>query len=326
MIVRFVEATQDAENGLNHGKFMVARFNQEEWDRRCEIDAKLGSERSLIGRCGWTPKHVLVLDLQTGEGAIFMPGGMASADLDKHRVWVCPMFEPFLEWLYRQDLTYLVLPPLIELPAAPPAVSGFRRPGLGKLSADLGCPVPDKCRPSACRSIGRCVIAAQRSVADEIRPLARGALEPLDVMRALEQASEEGDAWMRRSIADFESNAWYGTGASAYDVTEVLICGRTSQQRVADYFAALGIEHMTDARIRDRAWEDYIFIGGRADASYSEYERPEWFSESSLSRVIHALRKLKAEGLVTHDKEHARWMLTEEGDALLAEQEPVTVA
>lgn len=71
-----------------------------------------------------------VLDLQTGEGAFFRPGGYAAADLEKHRVWVCPLFEPFLEWLYRQDLTDLgQLPRLVELPDAEFAMRGYRRAG-----------------------------------------------------------------------------------------------------------------------------------------------------------------------------------------------------
>jgi hypothetical protein len=49
----------------------------------------------------------MVTDLQTGEGAIFRPGGLASYDLDKHQLWVCVLFEDFLTWLYKQALTDL---------------------------------------------------------------------------------------------------------------------------------------------------------------------------------------------------------------------------
>jgi hypothetical protein len=139
MRTRFVEATQDADAGLNHGKFMVALFDADEWECRCELDAYyaervgvLAPARPLLRRCGWTREHVLVVDLQTGEGAIFRAGGNARADLDKHKVWVCPMFEPFLEWLYgaaRGEAWLEALPALVELPHAAPATQGYRRGG-----------------------------------------------------------------------------------------------------------------------------------------------------------------------------------------------------
>ena len=87
-------------------------------------------QRPLLPSRGWTPKHMLVLDLQTGEGSIFYPGGLAVADLEKHKVWVCPLFQPFLEWLYTRNLTDIdKLPALVELPNAPGAVYGYRRSG-----------------------------------------------------------------------------------------------------------------------------------------------------------------------------------------------------
>jgi hypothetical protein len=130
VLTRFIEATQSVEGGWNHGKFMLARFDQEEWQQASEIDRAYGHATSLIGRCGWTREHLLVWDMATGEGAIFSPGGSAKADLDKHRVHVCPMFEPFLDWLYRQDLTSLdSLPSVVELPDAEPSMHGYRRGG-----------------------------------------------------------------------------------------------------------------------------------------------------------------------------------------------------
>lgn len=127
MQTKLIEATQGIEHGFNHGKFLLGRFDAE-WEHLSEMDAAHGYERSLLGRCGWSRDHLLVLDVQTGEGAIFYPGGMAKADLDKHKVWVCPMFEPFLAWLYAQDLSDLSkLPDLVELPEAPAAMHGYRR-------------------------------------------------------------------------------------------------------------------------------------------------------------------------------------------------------
>lgn len=128
MITKFIEATQDSESGFNWGKFMIGKFSPEEWAYRSALEAA-NAQRLIAGR-GWSTRHFFFLDLQTGEGAIFSPGGIASADLEKHKIWVCPMAEPFLEWLYQQDLGDLdSLPPLVELPGVPAALAGYRRSG-----------------------------------------------------------------------------------------------------------------------------------------------------------------------------------------------------
>lgn len=117
----FVEAT----NGeLNWGKFMVARFDAEEWSRTSIID---DARAPLLRGRGWGPDHVLVVDLQTGEGAVFRPGGHAREDLKKHRIWVCPLFEPFLVWLYGLP-DPMEAPPRVDLDA-PFEFFGHRRPG-----------------------------------------------------------------------------------------------------------------------------------------------------------------------------------------------------
>lgn len=125
MITKFIEAT----NGpLNWGKFMVGRFDKE-WSYKSVVDE---DGPSLLWGRGWTPEHILVVDLQTGEGAMFMPRGFAPADLNKHKIWVCPLFEPFLTWLYVQDLSDLdKLPAHIDLPNAPFDMQGYRRQGAG---------------------------------------------------------------------------------------------------------------------------------------------------------------------------------------------------
>lgn len=129
MQTKLIEATQSADAGPNWGKFCVARFDSE-WAQSSHIGGPLGDQRPLLAQCGWGRDMLWVLDCQTGEGAYFKPGGYACADLEKHRIWVCPLFEPFLEWLYGQDLSDLAaLPELVELPGAPAALSGYRRPG-----------------------------------------------------------------------------------------------------------------------------------------------------------------------------------------------------
>lgn len=126
MILKFVEVS----NGFNWGKFAVCRFSPEEWAVRSKIDGG-----SLLAGRGWTPQHVWILDLQTGEGAFFRPGGHAKSDLGKHQVWVCPMFEVFLGVFYSRpdwwDLTNI--PDSIELTdeeaLAASAMYGHRREG-----------------------------------------------------------------------------------------------------------------------------------------------------------------------------------------------------
>jgi hypothetical protein len=121
---RIVEAT----NGFNWGKFLVGRFDGE-WEVRSQ--ASEAGPMPLLEQVGMARDQVLVLDLQTCEGALFSvrPSGHPVADLDKHHVWVCPMFEPFLTWLYQQDVSDLdALPGLVELDA-PSAMAGYRRGG-----------------------------------------------------------------------------------------------------------------------------------------------------------------------------------------------------
>ena len=115
-------------SGGNWGKFLVG-VHDSEWSWRSQIDDSRDSP--LLGRIGWTREHIWVLDLQTCEGGAFRPGGYAKADLDKHRIWVCPLFEPFLTWLYLQDLSRIdELPQLVELDV-PLEFAGYRRPGPG---------------------------------------------------------------------------------------------------------------------------------------------------------------------------------------------------
>lgn len=118
----------EVTNSGNWGKFAVGRFGPPEWAWTSQVDTE--SKGPLLSHLGWAVSALWVLDLQTGEGALFTPPGSARADLNKHRIWVCPMFEPFLEWLYEQDLTDLSkLPALVELSDAPFGLYGHRRPG-----------------------------------------------------------------------------------------------------------------------------------------------------------------------------------------------------
>lgn len=128
MIARFIEATNTAAGGCNWGKFLLARFEEQEWCHASTVDGNC-----LLRSQGWTPDHLLVVDLATGEGAILRPSktGAAAHDLDKHKVWVCPLFEPFLDWLYGQDLGDLAALPSLVVLEAPSEMRGYRRSGEG---------------------------------------------------------------------------------------------------------------------------------------------------------------------------------------------------
>lgn len=126
METKIVEAEQGDGQQLNWGKFLVMRPDTE-WDRRSPVS---GLPVPLLAEIGWGPHHVIVFDLQTCEGAAFRPGGSARADLNKHRIHVCVLFEAFLEWLYGQPLDDLsALPDRVELGDVPFAMFGYRRPG-----------------------------------------------------------------------------------------------------------------------------------------------------------------------------------------------------
>lgn len=124
MQTKIVEAEQPG-SGQNWGKFLVMRPD-DEWRRTSAIS---GATWPLLREIGWGPDHIIVFDLQTCEGAAFSPGGLARADLNKHRIHVCVLFEAFLEWLYKQDLADLTaLPDRVEVDAEF-ALAGYRRPG-----------------------------------------------------------------------------------------------------------------------------------------------------------------------------------------------------
>lgn len=156
MRTQIIEVTQ----GVNHGKFLLARMD-EEWGRSSHLgrisDVPDGHDRgSLLRRCGWGLHHLWVMDLQTGEGALFAPGPLnhASADLAKHRIWVCPLFEPFLTWLYLQDLSDLDDVPtavLLDPTQAPAALSGYRR--TGPTPSDPEDPTPEDAAADAAHDI-----------------------------------------------------------------------------------------------------------------------------------------------------------------------------
>lgn len=112
MRTKIIKAHSEAGNW---GKFLVGSLAGE----MGPPSAARPYARVLADR-GWSTSDILVFDLETGEGAAFRPGGLAAADLDKHAIRVCPLFLPFLEWLYKQDLSDLErLPSELRLKGIP---------------------------------------------------------------------------------------------------------------------------------------------------------------------------------------------------------------
>lgn len=109
MRTKLVEMT----DGTVWGKFLVGRFDLLEWVHGCQIDPRGGS---LLSRCGWGPEHLWVLDLETGEGACFKPGGSAAADLEKHPIHVCFLYPVFLEWLYARPELWVNWDAIVAIP------------------------------------------------------------------------------------------------------------------------------------------------------------------------------------------------------------------
>lgn len=126
MRTKVIEAVSYSEDDqpMNHGKFLVGRLDVE-YSRK-DVDGYA----LLLPR--WSPtEHLFVMDIETGEGAMFRHGGLARADLTKHRIWVCVLFQPFLEWLYKQDVSDLdALPDTVKLTGIPLQMRGYRRPGI----------------------------------------------------------------------------------------------------------------------------------------------------------------------------------------------------
>jgi len=123
----------EATNGPhNWGKFLIGDFT----DERAAASVVDPTTPTLWRAVGLGENAYLVLDLQTREGAMFRLGGLAAADLNKHKIWVCPLFEPMLTWLYDtyraepdRARWWARLPHHVDLPDAPFALAGYRREG-----------------------------------------------------------------------------------------------------------------------------------------------------------------------------------------------------
>ncbi len=136
MDTKFVEAGHGPDGG-NWGKFLVGRYTEDELAEPAQFPGCEGSRR-LVNLGGPGRQDIWVLDLQTGEGARFPIEFVRDVDvhhqLNKHRIWVCPLYEPFVAFLFgyignHQRTWWDTLPRTVEMPTAGIVVFGRRRPG-----------------------------------------------------------------------------------------------------------------------------------------------------------------------------------------------------
>ncbi len=139
MDLKFVEAGHPPDEhgiGGNWGKFAVGRWTTDELREPTRFPGCEGQK--IVNLSGWGRDHIWVFDLQTGEAARFHTNNPIPVDvphqLRKHKIWVCPMFEPFLVWLWGHITAagfnwWEALPRTVELPDAPFDFAGYRRPG-----------------------------------------------------------------------------------------------------------------------------------------------------------------------------------------------------
>ncbi len=139
MQLKFVEVGHPVDKdglGGNWGKFAVGRWTVQELGEKTQFPGCEGQRIASLH--GWGGDHVWLFDLQTGESARFYINNPVPVDvrsqLKNHQIWVCPMFEPFMVWLWSHirlnPSWWDTLPRTVELPADTPfEVAGFRRPG-----------------------------------------------------------------------------------------------------------------------------------------------------------------------------------------------------
>lgn len=84
-------------------KFMIGVFT-DEWGHRPVVDAPEYEATSLLRQLGWSRDHYLILDLESGQGAIFHRGSHPEWDERTKGLSRNPMLVPLWKWLQTQDL------------------------------------------------------------------------------------------------------------------------------------------------------------------------------------------------------------------------------
>lgn len=134
MLSKMVEVSDQ----VNWAKLMVSQFDNDELAYKSRVDTEAKSLLEAVAArrkeyWGEAQQKRLVVDLQTDEGAWFLPHPERDpkVDLDRHQIWVCPLFYPFLQWLYRTNPVHVSgIPDVVELdPDDVIKFQGYRRPG-----------------------------------------------------------------------------------------------------------------------------------------------------------------------------------------------------
>lgn len=101
MKTKFFEGTDQ----FNYGKFMLGAMSLDELNTPC-LETTGGVNQFIHN----TESKFWILDLQTKEGAFFDLKFDIIPQLEKHQIWVCPMYPLFLERcanLYKVDSNFL---------------------------------------------------------------------------------------------------------------------------------------------------------------------------------------------------------------------------
>lgn len=146
----------------------------------------------------------------------------------------------------------------------------------------------------------------------------------LELLAALERASEETDAWLgslrEESILDscHQSHPWVGMGAPAAEVAQVLVHGETNharQKRLRDVTLArngLTVREWTT----DVGWDRYAAVRDQMFGPNLELLIYETASERATT--VAALIRARKECLVVKSV-HTFWQITADGDSALRE-------
>ncbi len=132
MRTKILEAGVAKDDPRTWGRFLLGRMDVE-WEAPSAIDDAarrvLGADwqnperaTTVLSQCHYSKRgHLLVLDLSTGEGAVFNLDGWPNTELQSHKIRVSPMFQPLLDWLsyrlYLEDLD--ALPAFVRLHVDP---------------------------------------------------------------------------------------------------------------------------------------------------------------------------------------------------------------
>ena len=108
MKTRIIEATSDQ---IFWSTFLVGVFDMERRYKSC-VDG------SMVLR-SYSPRDIFILDIQTREGAVFAPHGLADVDIERTAIYTGPLFKAFLHWIraqFREGLSLNDLPKHVEVP------------------------------------------------------------------------------------------------------------------------------------------------------------------------------------------------------------------